>query len=352
MTSSWAVVGCGRVAPAHVTSLRRAGAEVVAAVEPDRAAARKFAVRYGLPVWPTVQAMLAAGAPDAATVAAPHDVHRAVIDELLHAGVAVLSEKPLARTPAECLAIIDAEQATGLPVGTILNMRGLPYARALRRAVAGGRLTVRSIAISGNLVRRPLDVWQSDPHRAGGGILMEVGIHYLDLCAWWFGDPVSGRCTLEGTPVEHSADVVAGFASGVTVTMSLRAVHDAGHPVAITVTADEGVVTIAGAQVLSGAELLAGPGAPETAELSAVPAVSADLPFGDGHLRVISEAAELFDRQGRFPVTARDGALSVVMTCALYSGNEDLAAATAAVSAPCKAACPEPRPSARSGELP
>jgi predicted dehydrogenase len=327
--SSWAIIGCGQVAPAHVTSLRDAGAELIGAVDPVEQSAASFAARFSVPVWPSVAAMLEDATPDAATVAVPHDAHAAVMTELLSSGVAALSEKPLARTPDECSAIVELEARTGVAVGTILNMRGLAYARALHLAIESRRLTMRRIDIVGELIRRRPGIWQTDPTRAGGGILMEVGIHFLDLCAWWLGVPESGRCVLAGEPVDHSADAELGFANGVQASLRFHAVHDMGRPVKVTITADEGVVEVNGAQVVRGADLIAGPGPPTPDELTAAPTLTPDLPYGEGHVRVIGEAVDLFDRQQRFPVTARDGAMSVALASALYRADRDLTAAVA-----------------------
>ena len=73
------------------------GVALVAAIEPDAARAAEAAAKYGIPVFPSVEKLLAADLKlDAATVAVPTVHHYAVAAELLDAGLDLLMEKPLA----------------------------------------------------------------------------------------------------------------------------------------------------------------------------------------------------------------------------------------------------------------
>jgi predicted dehydrogenase len=107
-----AVAGNGAFGKNHLRvyrELETAGAEatnpgiaLVAAVEPDAARAADAAARYAIPVFSTVDELLAADLHlDAATVAVPTVHHHAVASQLLDAGLDLLVEKPLAATLAE-----------------------------------------------------------------------------------------------------------------------------------------------------------------------------------------------------------------------------------------------------------
>lgn len=102
-----AVVGTGAFGRNHLRvyrELEKAGQAValVAAVEPDPARAAETAAQYAVPVFPGVDALLAADLKlDAASVAVPTVHHHAVAAPLLEAGLDLLVEKPLAASLAE-----------------------------------------------------------------------------------------------------------------------------------------------------------------------------------------------------------------------------------------------------------
>jgi predicted dehydrogenase len=102
-----AVAGAGAFGRNHLRVLRElenegAGVALVAAVEPDAARADEAAKQYGIPVVPTIDALLRADLKlDAACVAVPTVMHYEVASQLLDAGFDLLIEKPLAATLAE-----------------------------------------------------------------------------------------------------------------------------------------------------------------------------------------------------------------------------------------------------------
>lgn len=102
-----AVAGAGAFGRNHLRVYREleaagTGVALVAAVEPDAARAAETAAKYAMPVFSTVDELLAADLKlDAATVAVPTVHHQAVAGQLLDAGLDVLVEKPLAATLAE-----------------------------------------------------------------------------------------------------------------------------------------------------------------------------------------------------------------------------------------------------------
>jgi predicted dehydrogenase len=107
-----AVAGAGAFGRNHLRVYREleaagAGVALAAAVEPDPARAEETAKQYGIPVFATVHALLAADLKlNAATVAVPTMHHHAVAAQLLEAGLDVLVEKPIAATLAEADALL------------------------------------------------------------------------------------------------------------------------------------------------------------------------------------------------------------------------------------------------------
>jgi predicted dehydrogenase len=127
---------------------------------------------------------------DAVIVATTHDWLASIATEGLRNGKHVLVEKPMARTPAEAEAVLQA--ATGsLVVKVGFNHRhhaAVWRARELFEQGAIGRLLfIRCRYGHGG---RPgyEQEWRLDPQKSGGGELLDQGIHALDLCRWLLGD--------------------------------------------------------------------------------------------------------------------------------------------------------------------
>ncbi|MDE3063974.1 MAG: Gfo/Idh/MocA family oxidoreductase, partial [Acidobacteriota bacterium] len=114
-----AVAGAGAFGRNHLRVYREleaggAGVALAAAVEPDPARAEETAKQYGIPVFATVNALLAADLKlNAATVAVPTVHHHAVAAQLLDAGLDVLVEKPIAATMAEADALLALAEKSG-----------------------------------------------------------------------------------------------------------------------------------------------------------------------------------------------------------------------------------------------
>jgi UDP-N-acetyl-2-amino-2-deoxyglucuronate dehydrogenase len=314
---SWVILGAGRVGPTHAHALSTStDAALLGVVDPDLDRARALAQVYGTVAWPDLTAMLGEVQPDAATVALPHDLHLPTIRALTESGVAALCEKPLARTAGECQEIVSLAARSAVPVGTVLNMRGYGYSRAILALTQSGALTPRRIQITGRIPRRPPADWLSDPARAGGGVLLEVGVHYLDLLQWWLGEPRELRCELEGEPVEHTVRAGLEFGGGCAAELSLVGTDGEYVPVTISIQADQGQATVEGTRLTTDISALADRVSAEPSPTQAGP--SDALPYGHGHVTVIHEACAALRHRSSFPISAAQGARSVALAAALY----------------------------------
>ena len=200
-----AVIGCGAVTELfHLPALVAAPSiDVTVLVDPQEARARSLAGRFGVGRVAADYRAMGEGI-DAALLALPNHLHASVAIDLLEQGRHVLVEKPMARTPAECAAMLAAADAAGRVLSVALVKRFFPSSRFVRQAVDSGLLgELRTIDWrEGRPYRWPL---ASDfPFRrdaAGGGVLIDVGAHVLDLLRWWLG---------EGTVTGYTDDAAGG----------------------------------------------------------------------------------------------------------------------------------------------
>ena len=222
------IVGCGAVADRyHLPAAAASDAvELVALVDPATDRAGDLAERYG------VGHVLAAasglpGLVDAAIVATPNPLHAPVACELLRAGVHCLVEKPLATTTAECDEIAAAAEAGGAVVAVGHDFRLFPvaaYAKELFAYVALG--TVEGVDLRQSAGGRwpYASTYVFSKETSGGGVLLDFGVHMLDLLTWWLGDV---------SQVHSYRDDAAG---GVETECELELELESGAPVTIQLT--------------------------------------------------------------------------------------------------------------------
>jgi 1,5-anhydro-D-fructose reductase (1,5-anhydro-D-mannitol-forming) len=121
---------------------------------------------------------------DAAIIAVPHDAAPALTEAVLTAGKPVLAEKPLATSPTVIRKLDDLASKVSSPSFVGYNYRFLPTVRELKAYVLSGRLgRLRSIDMLIGHGGHPEsgEGWKLDPARAGGGVLLDPGVHLLDL---------------------------------------------------------------------------------------------------------------------------------------------------------------------------
>lgn len=135
------LVGAGYIAQIHAEALRTvSGTRIVSIVDPNLEAARRLAAAHGaMHVHASVHEALEAGDLDAAHVLVPPGVHRDAALPLLKAGKAVLLEKPLAASSAECRELLAAARASGAKLGVNQNFIFHPAFLRLRRMVEDRR---------------------------------------------------------------------------------------------------------------------------------------------------------------------------------------------------------------------
>ena len=124
------------------------------------------------------------GTYDAAVVALPHDLAELTAHRVLAAGRPVLIEKPLGLCGEQADRLVQAAAEVGLPSFVGYNYRFLPGIRKLLDAARGGTLgPLRTLDLLIGHGGHPESAtgWKLEPARAGGGVVLDPGVHLLDL---------------------------------------------------------------------------------------------------------------------------------------------------------------------------
>ena len=184
----WGIVGCGDVTEVKSgPGFQKAdGSALVAVMRRDRAKAEAYARRHGVArVRATADALIHDPEVDAVYVATPPSSHRDVAMRVAAAGKPCLVEKPMARTHAECVEMIDAFAAKDVPLFVAYYRRALPRflkIRELLREGAIGRVTAVHVEVSDVLPTSAAELgWRIDPAIAGAGLFFDLASHCFDL---------------------------------------------------------------------------------------------------------------------------------------------------------------------------
>ena len=183
--------GIGQVHLAAYTTLP--GVEVVGLADLNDERAREVAATYAVPeTYHDYVDLLARSDLDAVSVCLPNALHAPVALAALQHGKHVLVEKPMARTVAEAEAMIAAAEAAGRVLMIAFNYRYRGDVQWLKQYIESGALG-RIYYAKAHWMRRSgiprLGSWFVSKEQAGGGPLIDLGVHVLDLALYLMGEP-------------------------------------------------------------------------------------------------------------------------------------------------------------------
>ncbi|HEX5593803.1 MAG TPA: Gfo/Idh/MocA family oxidoreductase [Solirubrobacterales bacterium] len=122
---------------------------------------------------------------DGVVIATPSALHAGQAVAALERGLAVFCQKPLARDAAETRRVLDAARAADRLLAVDLSYRHVEALRAAREQVASGAIgRLHTLDLVFHNAYGPDKPWFTDPELAGGGCLIDLGTHLVDLALW------------------------------------------------------------------------------------------------------------------------------------------------------------------------
>jgi predicted dehydrogenase len=155
--------------------------------------------------------------PDAAIVALPHFLHKSVSINALRRGIHVFCEKPMAINSDECDEIEVAVREAGCVFCVNLFRRAFPSVQEIKRMIGSGGLGALT---SFEFTEGAPYGWPAmsfsffDRKISGGGVLMDSGVHALDLLQWWVGPLEVSEFLDDAVPDGVECDCVAVLRAG------------------------------------------------------------------------------------------------------------------------------------------
>jgi UDP-N-acetyl-2-amino-2-deoxyglucuronate dehydrogenase len=231
-----AVIGLG-VGRTHVqayASLEES--RLVAVCDGNRERLEPVARQYQVKGYAAVEELLTDPEVEVVSICTPHPSHAALAIQVARAGRHVIVEKPMALDPADADRMIDAAQEHGVKLGGIFQRRFWAASQRVRSAIDEGKL---GRVIGGELfLSKPRteqyyarDPWRGHWATEGGGVLVNTGMHGLDLFQWYLGEAQClwarwANLSHPGVEVEDNVAAAVQFKSGalgtIRATTSLR----------------------------------------------------------------------------------------------------------------------------------
>src|SRR5882757_2689927 len=187
------MVGCGGIARSHAFALSKVpNAKLLASVDIDEAAAKRFKDRFGFETYSTdLDAMLAREDVDAVVITTSSKSHGPLIMKALGAGKHVLVQKPMTASVAESRAAVELAKTRGLKLMVSFFELFLPPVERARQIIEQG-LIGEPFIFKAIMAWHTPDVtagWRFDPELAGGGVILDGNVHHVSNALYLLGDP-------------------------------------------------------------------------------------------------------------------------------------------------------------------
>lgn len=192
MKIKWGVIGCGGIADRRTIPgmMLADNAELVAVMDANGEVAEKVREKYNAKyAFDNYEELLAIDEIDAVYIASPVFCHKEQAFAAAKAKKHILLEKPMALTVAESQEIADYCKKEGVKLGVGLMMRFHSYHQEMKKIIAEGKLG-DVVSMRGQLTCWYPDIpnnWRQNKALSGGGALMDMGIHCIDLLQYITG---------------------------------------------------------------------------------------------------------------------------------------------------------------------
>jgi len=184
-------LGVGWIGRQRMEAIAHSGVASVAAItDPDRdAAAHAHRAAPDAAVVTSLDELLETEL-DGLVIATPSALHAEQTVRALERGLAVFCQKPLARTAPETRRVVNASRAADRLLGVDLSYRHTAGMRRIRDLARQGELgTIYAVDLTFHNAYGPDKPWFYDPRLSGGGCVIDLGVHLVDLALWTLGFP-------------------------------------------------------------------------------------------------------------------------------------------------------------------
>ena len=216
-TIKWGIIGCGAVCEVKSgPGFQKAeNSALVAVMRRDAEKAQDFANRHGVPsCYSDANDLINDPKVNAIYIATPPKFHLDYVRLAAPSGKAIYVEKPMGRTYAECLEMIEICESAGVPLFVAYYRRLLPYFLKVKSILDSGVIgTPTSLNLELYKSPKPNDDnpaqnWRIDPDISGGGYFHDLASHQFDLLEYLFGEIDSASGSSNSSILKNPAEDV------------------------------------------------------------------------------------------------------------------------------------------------
>ena len=253
-TLQFGIVGCGMIARYHAQAIAQTDrCALLGASSKTYASTEKFTQEVGCIPYETYDAMLADERLDVVVICSSSGEHFSQAKAALEAGKHVIVEKPMCLTMADADALVELDRQYPQTVCVISQSRFSDAAQTIKAAIDAGHF---GKMVSASLMMRyyrpqayyDLAAWRGTVAGDGGGVLMNQGIHGIDLLCYFMGKPVGvcgyARTMLRDIEVEDTAAAAIEFESGAVATLDATVCSQPSFSKKFILCGEKGTVTL------------------------------------------------------------------------------------------------------------
>jgi 1,5-anhydro-D-fructose reductase (1,5-anhydro-D-mannitol-forming) len=248
----WGIIGTGWMTRTHMVHAINAAPDsrVAAVLSSSQERAEQFATELNIPsAYSSLDDLLADPAVDVVFVSSTNELHKPQTLAAAAAGKHVLCEKPLSTNVQDGLDIVAACKEAGVVLGTNHYRRLKSTIQTVRRLIADGAIGIPIVAraTSTGWLSEEQQTWRLTSVEAGGGVVLDIGVHDADLLRYLLDDEVEevtamiGHSGLLKGELEDYAMTTLRFRKG-TIASSTVSFCTPGSIGAIEVMGSEGTI--------------------------------------------------------------------------------------------------------------
>lgn len=211
-------LGVGWIGQHRMMAIANSGrAEIVAVSDASADAAAEASAVAGAPAVEPARLFDGSLDLDGMVIATPSALHAGQAEKALEQGLAVFCQKPLGCTAGECRSVIEAARRADRLLAVDLSYRHLVAVQRMGEVMASGEIgDIYAVELVFHNAHGPDKAWFSDPSLSGGGCVIDLGIHLVDLALWLLRCPkvehVDARLFAGGRPFSSAGGAVEDYA--------------------------------------------------------------------------------------------------------------------------------------------
>ncbi len=323
------LVGCGGISKTHIKVITDIDeAQLISVADNNFERAKKVESETDAKAYASLDDLLGGEKPDVLHICTPHYLHVPMALKALEMGINVLIEKPCAVTLEELKMLRDAQNRTGLKVGTCFqnryNLSALQLKSLLEETGRYGKiLGARGFVTWERGKDYYSDDWHGTLEKECGGVLINQAIHTLDMLQYLTGEllAVTGHTSndhLRGLiEVEDTATALLEFAGGVNGVFYATLANSCDSPVFIEIKCEHATFRIEGDNLFK----ICSDGRIETYRGYEEKDYTGKACWGTGHQALICDFYSCINENTPFEIDAYEGGKAVEIVLGIYKSS-------------------------------